>query len=103
MKTLNPLGRIALAVGLAMSLLSGSGPRAQGGEEEAQAELAELVRQIRRNMVEVEKDLDRVEAEGAKAAASEARENLDKLVSDMKSRGKQITTDIEEFIKKLPP
>ena len=85
---------------LALALMPPSHLRAQS---EPEVDLAELIRQIRRNMVEVEKEIDRVQAESAKAAAGEARQNLDKLVDSMKSRGSQITKDIDEFIKNLPP
>lgn len=69
---------------------------------EPEVDLAELLRQIRRNMIEVEKDLDRAQAEAAKASAAEAKEKLDKLAFDMNSRGNQITKDIDELIENMP-
>ena len=78
-------------------------PALRAQEEQPKVDLAELIRQIRRNMIEVEKDIDRAQAESAKAAAEEARKNLEKLTLDMRGRGEQITKDIDEFIKNLPP
>jgi hypothetical protein len=72
-------------------------------EDDPRADLQELVRQIRRNMVEVEKDLDRVAGKDAREDARATKEKLDELVQDMKDRGAQITKDIDAFIKSLPP
>jgi hypothetical protein len=100
MTPLTILRRAALSAAVILSLL----PALPAQEEdENQAELQELIRQIRRNMIEVERDIDRAQGDLAKAAAKEAKENLDKIIADMKARGEQISKDIEEFIKKLPP
>lgn len=90
----------ASVAALAFAVVASGSARAQA---EPEVDLAELVRQIRRNMVEVEKDIDRIQAEGAKAAAGEAKKKLDELIDSMKARGGQITKDIDEFIKNLPP
>jgi len=74
---------------------------AQGGSEEEQVDIQELVRQIRRNMVDIEKEIDRVEAESSKEASEKAQQNIQKLVDSLKGRGSQITTDIDEIIKNL--
>jgi hypothetical protein len=97
--TLPRLNRLAAAI-LALALAPLLRAQDEAGPK---ADLQELIRQIRRNMVEVEKDLDRVNAKEAREEAREAKENLDKLVQDMKDRGNQITKDIDEFIKNLPP
>jgi len=73
---------------------------AQGGEE---VDIKELIKQIRRNMMEVEKEIDRVESEAASDQAARAKENLDKLVESMKGRSDQIASDIDEIIKNMKP
>lgn len=95
MKTLTTL-TLALTF-LATPLAAQGGP---GGG--LQAELTELVRQIRRNMLETEKSIDKVETEAASAGDQATREKLDELVEKLKGGGRQITGDIEELIKKIP-
>lgn len=72
-----------------------------GGAQGDQVDVKELVKQIRRNMVAVEKEIDRVEAEAAQAQGEQAKENLEKLIKSMKGRGDQITSDIDEIIKNM--
>jgi len=74
---------------------------AQGGDQ-GEVNVEELVKQIRRNMVAVEREIDRVEAEAANKDAQSAKENLEKLIQSMRGRGDQITADIDEVIKNLP-
>lgn len=95
-----------LSRGIGAVLLTGAlaflGAPALVAQEEPEVDLAELIRQIRRNMVEVEKELDRVEANSAREAGREAEDNLQRLIESMQGRGRQITKDIDELIKNLP-
>lgn len=92
-----------LTSSLALALILGAAPLAlgQGGDGGEQVDIKELVKQIRRNMVAVEQEIDRVEAEAAAEDAKAAKENLEKLIKSMKGRGDQITSDIDEIIKNL--
>ena len=81
------------------SLLATVAP-AQGGEG-AEVNVEELVKQIRRNMIAVEREIDRVETEAAAENAKAAKENLEKLISSLKGRSDQIASDIDEMIKNL--
>ena len=89
---------------LALALMLGAAPLAwgQAGGDTDQVDLTELVKQIRRNMVAVEREIDRVEAEAATKDALSAKENLEKLIQSMRGRGDQIAADIDEVIKNLP-
>jgi hypothetical protein len=69
--------------------------------ESTDAQIEELVRQIRRNMVEVEREIDRVEAESAQSAAATTQADLQKLIDSLKGRGNQITADIDTIVKNL--
>ena len=93
-----------LTTTLAVALMFGAVPlaRGQGDSTGDQVDLKELVKQIRRNMVAVEQEIDRVEAEATSENAQAARENLEKLIKSMRGRGAQITSDIDEVIKNLP-
>ena len=73
---------------------------AQGGDQ-GEVNVEELVKQIRRNMVAVEKAIDRVETETATENAESAKEKLDKLVTSLKGRSDQIASDIDEMIKNI--
>ena len=89
---------------LAIALMLGAAPLAwgQGDGGADQVDLTELVKQIRRNMVAVEREIDQVEAGAATKDAQAAKENLEKLIKSMRGRGDQITADIDEVIKNLP-
>ena len=94
---------VALRVAIILVAAGGFLPSAfaqQGGEEEV--DLQELIRQVRRNMVEVEKEIDQIEAKAAEAAAKNTREDLDELIKRLTQRGKQISSDIDEVIKNIP-
>ena len=93
-----------LTTTLAVALIFGAAPLAwaQGDSTGDQVDIKELVKQIRRNMVAVEQEIDRVEAEAASEDAQAAKENLEKLIKSMRGRGDQITSDIDEIIKNLP-
>ena len=82
-------------------LLSTPAAWAQGDTGE-QVDIKELAKQVRRNMVKVEKEIDQVEAAAAQAQGQAARENLEKLIKSMRGRGDQITADIDEIIKNVP-
>jgi hypothetical protein len=92
-----------LTSSIAVALFLGLAPVAfgQGADGGDQVDIKELVKQIRRNMVAVEQEIDRVEAEAATEDAKAAKENLEKLIKSMKGRGDQITSDIDEIIKNL--
>lgn len=62
---------------------------------------AELLRQIQRNMEAVEKGLDELATEDAKAAGRRSVEDLNKLIDSLKSGGRQITTDIDTLIREM--
>jgi len=94
MKVIRGMPILALVISL-MPMLS-----AQTGDPE-QVDIKELVKQIRRNMVEVEKEIDRVGAEAAQAQGENAKENIEKLLRSMRGRGDQITSDIDEIIKNM--
>lgn len=95
------LSRITLAVGLVALFLPIT--PAQGQDPQAQmAEVQELVRQIRRNMVEAEREVDRTQAEAAKEASDTSKKKIEELIEQLKGRGGQITKDIDEVIEKLP-
>lgn len=91
-------GKIFAGGILGAALLLSAAPRVAAQE----VDLEELIRQVRRNMVQVEKEMDKAEAQGAKAAGSEAKKNLDELIRNMKTRGKQVADDIEEIVKNIP-
>lgn len=91
------------APGTVLALLLALSPCAysQGGEPEV--DLKELARQIRQNMIEVEREIDQAEAKAAGQAGQKAKADLDELIKRLSQRGQQISTDIEELIKNLPP
>lgn len=86
---------------LLASLVLTLGPALCAQDQGDQVDIQELVRQIRRNMVDIEKEIDKVEAEAAKEAAKDAKENIQKLVDSLKGRGNQITSDIDAIIANL--
>jgi hypothetical protein len=77
-------------------------PRASAQVTEPEVDLKELVRQIRQNMVEVEREIDQAEAKTAAKASEKTKQDLDELVKRLGQRGQQITTDIDEVIKNIP-
>ena len=85
---------------LAALVLANARASAQTGEPEV--DLKELVRQIRQNMVEVEREIDQAEAKAAKKAGDQAKQDLEELVKRLGQRGQQITADIDEVIKNIP-
>jgi hypothetical protein len=93
----------ALVLAAALTLIPSVRAQAGGdeGDERSPEQIAELVRQIRRNMVEVEKEMDRVEAEASQVAAENTRADIQKLIESLKGRGGQITQDIDEIVKSL--
>jgi molecular chaperone GrpE (heat shock protein) len=93
------LRRLVGAAALGFGLTAGA--VAQAGSTEG--DVQELVRQVRRNMVEVEKEIDRAQAETSKQAGEQTAEDIQKIIDSMKSKGQQAASDIDEVIKKLPP
>jgi hypothetical protein len=77
-------------------------PRASAQVTEPEVDLKELVRQIRQNMVEVEREIDQAESKTAAKASEKTKQDLDELVKRLGQRGQQITTDIDEVIKNIP-
>lgn len=90
MKTLI-LGMAALALSAPHALSQGLPP-----------EVTDLIRQIRRNMIETERSIDQVESEATTENATAAKKRLDELLKKLDQGGKQITNDIDEVIKKIP-
>lgn len=96
MKSFRTLAIAALLMSVAPLL------RAQGeGGGEDEVDVQELIRQIRRNMVEVEKEIDLAEAQAGQKAGQQAEKDIQKLVDSMKGRGQQITSDIDAIIKNM--
>lgn len=61
----------------------------------------ELLRQIQRNMEAVEKGLDELATEDAKAAGRRTVDDLNKLIDSLKSSGRQVTSDIDTIIRQM--
>ena len=92
-----------LFTGLIASMILISAPTAWAQDDTGeQVDIKELAKQVRRNMVKVEQEIDQVEAAAAQAQGEAARENLEKLIKSMQGRGDQITSDIDEIIKNIP-
>ncbi len=92
-----------LFTGLIASMILISAPTAGAQDDTGeQVDIKELAKQVRRNMVKVEQEIDQVEAAAAQAQGEAARENLEKLIKSMQGRGDQITSDIDEIIKNIP-
>jgi hypothetical protein len=70
----------------------------QGG---AEAEPEELMRQIRRNLVKIEDELQKVRGDAAKTASDDARKDMEKLIETLKRRQGQVTKDIDEIIRQM--
>ena len=71
------------------------------GEGEDEGNIEEIVRQIRRNMQQVEKDLSTLEAETARERGEQVKDDLERLVESAKAAGQQIPNDIDEIIKRM--
>jgi hypothetical protein len=95
------MAAIRVGLNLILILLLPLGLLPAQDPESTEAQLEELVRQIRRNMVEVEREIDRVEAEAAQSAAATTQADLQKLIDSLKGRGNQITADIETIVQNL--
>jgi len=92
-----------LLTGLIASMVLISAPTTWAQDDTGeQVDIKELAKQVRRNMVKGEQEIDQVEAAAAQAQGEAARENLEKLIKSMQGRGDQITADIDEIIKNIP-
>lgn len=69
-----------------------------GGDE---VDPAELMRQIRRNLMKIEDELHRVRSAAAGEASESVRKDMDKLAETLKRRQEQVTKDIDEIVKQL--
>ena len=61
----------------------------------------ELIRQIHRNMRQIEDDLARTEAEAAKQASTQTQEDLQKLIDQMQGRSRQIGKDMDDLLEAI--
>jgi hypothetical protein len=71
------------------------------GEGEEEGNIEEIVRQIRRNMQQVENDLSALEIEAARERGDQVKEDLERLIESAKAAGQQIPNDIDEIIKRM--
>lgn len=67
----------------------------------AEVDPAELMRQIRRNLMKIEDELHRVKSAAAGEASEAVRKDMDKLAETLKRRQEQVTKDIDEIIKQM--
>jgi hypothetical protein len=74
---------------------------AQPGSTET--DIQELARQVRRNMVQVEREIDRAQAEAARSRGAAVESDLQKIIDSLGGRAAQITKDIDAIIAAIPP
>ena len=67
----------------------------------AEVDPAELMRQIRRNLMKIEDELHRVKSAAAGEASEAVRKDMDTLAETLKRRQEQVTKDIDEIVKQL--
>ncbi len=85
----------ALGLVLVLSMLPAAAAQ-PGGDDPA-----ELLRQIQRNMTEIEKALSGIDATGAAGRGEQIVEDLERLVSGLRSRQDQIVKDLDEILKRM--
>jgi hypothetical protein len=102
--TLRALSRRLLTVAVAVSLtFSGAALRAQDPKSDQQDEgpsPAELAKQIRRNMLKIEEDLQKAGTHDP-ARGEQVKKDFDKLLEGMKGRQDQVVKDIDEIVKSI--
>jgi hypothetical protein len=88
-----------LACGFVVSPAVAQEPTPETAEE--QVDPQELMRQIRRNLLKIEDELQKVEAAAAAATSADAKRDLDKLVETLRRRQDQVTKDIDEIVRQM--
>lgn len=96
--TSSPLRRLAAALAALCCVAAPLGAQDEGGDA---PDPQELMRQIRRNLVKIEDELQKVRAESAATADAAAKKDLDRLIDLLRRRQEQVTKDIDEIIKQM--
>lgn len=89
---------LCLALGWSTSALA----QEPAGPEEAQKgpDATELTRQIRRNMIKIEDDLEKIGKHDA-SRGEQVKEDIDRLIDSMKQRQEQVVKDIDDVVKQF--